>query len=436
MSFADFLQVPIDERIADESADLEFGGGLLRTVTNITTNGPHVYYMDANCRYIPEGDSQSTRVCGAGLMSWSPIALLLDPEADISKGMTVAKFSVDARQPEAFTLWKASEKAPLLVYDPDKTGTVTSARQLFGNFAFGGKTSRPTDFKSQGLRDPWANGYEALAVLDNDRNGSISGGELEGLALWLDANRDGISDKGEVVPVSQLSIKELFYKDPQKKGEKEVELTRGFTRLEGGKEVVGRSIDWFSETFASQQEAAQALVAATIGTKKAEMSDRVQAFIDSLPESMRVHPLKFSPHRSQDNQRDLSGYWVWHTKDKEGINHPGFMALEQTGDRIVGYNATEMPLVKNGIHARSAVGILPVEGEVSKGANGAQVVTLRVLDPSGQMSTVNTITVSEAGAVMDGKSEQEFAGILDGAPASALIRYEWRGVKVVAKGKK
>ena len=434
-SFADFLKVPFDERLSTE-VDRELGVNAGLNGASILSNSPYVYYMDANCQYIPESDAQSMKVCGAGLMSWSPIALLLDPGADISQGMTVAKFSVDARQPDAFTLWKASDKAPLLVYDPDKTGAVTSARQLFGNYAFGGKTAQPADFKGQGLRDPWANGYEALGVLDKDRDGSVSGGELEGLALWLDANRDGISDKGEVVPVSQLSIKELFYKDPQKKGEKEIELTRGFTRLEGGKEVVGRSIDWFSETFSSQQEAAQALAATTMGNRKAEVSERVQAFIDSLPESMRVHPLKFSPHRSQDNARDLSGYWMWHTKDKDGINHPGFMALEQTGDRIVGYNATEMQLVKNGINARSAVGILPVEGEVSKGANGAQIVTLRVLDPSGQMSTVNTITVSEAGAVMDGKSEQQFAGVLDGAPASAFIRYEWRGVKVMEKGKK
>ena len=32
------------------------------------------------------------------------------------------------------------------------------------------------------------------------------GAELEGLALWRDSDRDGVSDAGEVVPVAQRCI--------------------------------------------------------------------------------------------------------------------------------------------------------------------------------------------------------------------------------------
>ncbi len=86
--------------------------------------------------------------------------------------------------------WVASRTA-LLVWDPDRTGRVTSGRQLFGSVTW------------------WmffTNGYEALAVLDDDRDGELAGPELEGLAAWFDRDTDGISDPGEVLPIGELEI--------------------------------------------------------------------------------------------------------------------------------------------------------------------------------------------------------------------------------------
>ena len=52
----------------------------------------------------------------------------------------------------------------------------------------------------------WQDGYQALSALDNDRNGRLEGSELAGLALWHDANGNGVSDAGEVRSVDAHGI--------------------------------------------------------------------------------------------------------------------------------------------------------------------------------------------------------------------------------------
>jgi hypothetical protein len=82
-------------------------------------------------------------------------------------------------------------QAGWLVWDPKGTGQVTSGLQLFGNVTF-------WMF--------WDNGYDALRALDNDGDGLLTGKELEGLAIWHDANGDGVCDPGEVKPLSYYGI--------------------------------------------------------------------------------------------------------------------------------------------------------------------------------------------------------------------------------------
>ena len=81
--------------------------------------------------------------------------------------------------------------AAWLVHDPGHTGRVTSALQLFGSVTF-------WMF--------WETGYDALAALDDNRDGELAGRELRGLALWHDANRNGVSDAGEVKSLSAHGI--------------------------------------------------------------------------------------------------------------------------------------------------------------------------------------------------------------------------------------
>ena len=85
-------------------------------------------------------------------------------------------------------------KAGWLVYDPNQTGHITSALQMFGNVSF-------WIF--------WSDGYQALSALDDNGDGQISESELNGLSVWCDRNGDGVSDPGEVVPVEELGIKSI-----------------------------------------------------------------------------------------------------------------------------------------------------------------------------------------------------------------------------------
>jgi hypothetical protein len=79
----------------------------------------------------------------------------------------------------------------ILVWDPLGKGKITSGIQLFGSSTF------------------WvffADGYQALRSLDDNRDGWLRGRELLGIAIWRDLDQDGVSDKGEVLPVRSLGI--------------------------------------------------------------------------------------------------------------------------------------------------------------------------------------------------------------------------------------
>jgi hypothetical protein len=84
-----------------------------------------------------------------------------------------------------------TDKAAWLVYDAEGQGQITSALQMLGNVTF-------WIF--------WRDGYDALRSLDDDHDGVLRGTELRGLALWQDRNRNGVSEPGEVCPVSDWGI--------------------------------------------------------------------------------------------------------------------------------------------------------------------------------------------------------------------------------------
>ena len=84
-----------------------------------------------------------------------------------------------------------TKDAGILVYDPHRRRNITSALQWFGNVTF------------------WMacdNGYEALKSLDDNGDGMLSGRELDGLAVLIDANGDGICQPGEVKTLAELGI--------------------------------------------------------------------------------------------------------------------------------------------------------------------------------------------------------------------------------------
>jgi hypothetical protein len=82
----------------------------------------------------------------------------------------------------------------LLVWDPLDRREIRSGRELFGHYTF---------------RIFRENGYDALAALDDNGDGKLSGSELIGIAVWFDRNGDGVSERDEVVPIHELGIEAL-----------------------------------------------------------------------------------------------------------------------------------------------------------------------------------------------------------------------------------
>ena len=109
------------------------------------------------------------------------------------------RFDLDGTGRQLEWEWITS-KAAWLVFDPKKSGKVSSAIQMFGSRSF-----------LLFCQD----GYQALSLLDDNHDGMITGSELEGLALWRDTNSDGICDPGEVHPVTDYGIQALSTRGQQ-----------------------------------------------------------------------------------------------------------------------------------------------------------------------------------------------------------------------------
>jgi tetratricopeptide (TPR) repeat protein len=122
----------------------------------------------------------------------TPIAVPLTGNADVPPSTTRSTAIFDADGSGLLRRWTwISNDAGWLVHDPEGSGRITSALQWFGNVTF-------WLF--------WSNGYEAMAALDDDGDGQLRGHELRHLAIWRDANENGISEAPEVRPLSAYRI--------------------------------------------------------------------------------------------------------------------------------------------------------------------------------------------------------------------------------------
>jgi hypothetical protein len=126
----------------------------------------------------------------------TPIAIPLEAgltERDIHDRTARVKFDADGTGlPNRWT-W-INNKAGWLVYDVNGHGQIDSATQLFGSATF---------------MMFWENGYDALSSLDDNQDGKIEAAELTHLAIWRDANSNGISEQGEVKPLAYYNIRQL-----------------------------------------------------------------------------------------------------------------------------------------------------------------------------------------------------------------------------------
>lgn len=155
----------------------------------------------------------------------TPLIFSLKPHASLPNLLSDRRVSFDLDGFDAGHQWPwVQTDTCILVWDPDRTGQIISGRQLFGSVTW-------WMF--------WRNGYEPLAALDDNRDGVLSGPELKGIAVWRDANSNGIADPGEVVPVEDLGIVEIAVKPQQMDG---TLLRHGGIKLSDGTSLT--TFDW------------------------------------------------------------------------------------------------------------------------------------------------------------------------------------------------
>lgn len=103
------------------------------------------------------------------------------------------RFDLDGRGKHVYRNW-ISPDTGWLVFDAEQQGQIDSGLQLIGSATF-------WLF--------WRNGYEVLHTLDNNGDGWLVGDELEHLAIWQDANTNGVSESGEVKGLDHWGIEAL-----------------------------------------------------------------------------------------------------------------------------------------------------------------------------------------------------------------------------------
>ena len=205
--------------------------------------------FDSQCRLVTK--SAVAQMCGGKTITgridieWlrgTPISLIFNLAANPLLHYTVVRVPLDPGNPDRYWEWRGSNDAPLLVYDPQHVGAITSAQQLFGNWTFGGKRMAALNASSA---KAWRDGFEALAELDRDLDGKISGEELEPLGLWFDQNRDAVSQAGEVRSIRETGVTTLYVsRDKVDATTGDITSTIGYERMVDGKVVSGPAVDW------------------------------------------------------------------------------------------------------------------------------------------------------------------------------------------------
>ena len=123
----------------------------------------------------------------------TPIVFSLEGQAGLSHLLTpteVVSFDLDGDGRIERRPW-VRPTTGFLVWDANGDGRITSGREMFGSVTW------------------WMffpNGYRALDVLDDSRDGWLQAGELKGIAVWFDRNANGVTDADELVSLESLGI--------------------------------------------------------------------------------------------------------------------------------------------------------------------------------------------------------------------------------------
>ncbi|WP_305729842.1 calcium-binding protein [Burkholderia ubonensis] len=183
-----FDNIKTETRIGDGASvvceDIN-GDGI--TDRNFVVNNGQRYDL-SNARDAIFADSLLSRYRTAGLLSGTSY---LDLSQIISKTLTYG-----GRNDYGFTM-------PPGWYNPIGAFYEAKSAALDTAASIASKTPTLLNAHRQGLS------ASALRSLDANRDGKLSGAELNGLQVWIDANEDGIADVGEFLILDQAGISEI-----------------------------------------------------------------------------------------------------------------------------------------------------------------------------------------------------------------------------------
>jgi hypothetical protein len=113
------------------------------------------------------------------------------------------RFDINADGKKIRTGWTTNDA--LLVLDVNQNGTIDSGSELFG------ENSHSLDGKKNNHFSNFKNGYQALSQYDQNQDGRIDSNDevFSKLRLWVDANRNGTSEKNELKDLSAGGVKSL-----------------------------------------------------------------------------------------------------------------------------------------------------------------------------------------------------------------------------------
>ncbi len=184
-------------------------------------------------------DPRAGYVAPASMLSFSDRAvgyltpIILDLDGDgielVSSKKSKARFDMNGDGLRDDTGWIGKGDG-LLVIDLDSDGQITTAAEL----------SLLT------LKPDAKNSLEALAVLDSNRNGKVDSQDARfgDLKVWVDRNRNGISEEGELASlgdhgIASVELAQLATSTKVKVGQNTLVATSSFTRTDGSTGSVG-----------------------------------------------------------------------------------------------------------------------------------------------------------------------------------------------------